>query len=189
MEIILSTFAGIGLSAASGFRIFIPFLVLGITSSTGYLDLDDNFKWISTTPAILVFAAFSISEILGYFNPWIDNMLDTITTPLSLIAGTVLSLSVITGINPILHFSIAVIIGGGISAEFQFLSVKARSVSSVFSGGYGNSVISGLELFFSVILSILSVFLPVIVFVIVIILMISLFIILKKAKTRLNEKF
>ncbi|MFZ1322839.1 MAG: DUF4126 domain-containing protein [Ignavibacteria bacterium] len=189
MENLLSIFIGIGLSAASGFRIFIPFLVLGITSTMGFVDLDDDFKWISTAPAIIVFAALTIAEIIGYFNPWIDNMLDTVATPLSIISGTILSLSVITGFDPLIQWSIAIIIGGGIAADFQFLSVKARSVSSVFSGGNGNPVISGLELVFSVILSILSIYLPVITFVIVIILMISLFIILRNAKARLNEKF
>lgn len=189
MENLLSIFLGIGLSAACGFRIFIPFLILGITSSMGLLDLDPNFEWISSTLFIIIFAAFSLAEIIGYFNPWIDNMLDTVATPLSIIAGIILSLSVITGFDPIIQWAIAIIIGGGITANFQFLSVKARSVSSVFSSGFGNPVISGLELLISIMLSILSILFPLIAFLFVIVLIVSLFVILRNAKARLNEKF
>ena len=37
-EILLTILMGIGLSAASGFRIFIPFFVVSIASLTGNLD-------------------------------------------------------------------------------------------------------------------------------------------------------
>lgn len=189
MENLISIFIGIGLSAASGFRIFIPFLILGIAVNMGLLNIDSSFVWLSSIQAVILFALATLIEVAGYFNPWVDNMLDTITTPFSIIAGTILSFSVITGIDPFFKLILSFIIGGLIAADFQFLSVKARSISSVFQGGLGNPFISGMELIFSILLSIFSILLPVTSFIIVITLMISLYVILKNAKARLNEKF
>jgi len=74
-EILLTILMGIGLSAASGFRIFIPFLVISIASLTGNLTLVDSFSWIGTYPALITFGMATVLEIAGYYIPWVDNIL------------------------------------------------------------------------------------------------------------------
>ncbi|MGH7790983.1 MAG: DUF4126 domain-containing protein, partial [Thermodesulfobacteriota bacterium] len=62
MDTLLSICLGIGLSAACGFRIFMPLLVMSIASLTGDLTLASGFEWIGTYPAVGTFAVASFLE-------------------------------------------------------------------------------------------------------------------------------
>ena len=66
METFLSILVGIGLSAACGFRVFVPLLVMSIASMSGHLTLSGGFLWIGTYPALLAFAVATMAEIAGY---------------------------------------------------------------------------------------------------------------------------
>ena len=46
MDTILSLMLGLGLAAAVGFRIFVPFLVVSLAAYTGHLDLSDGQDWL-----------------------------------------------------------------------------------------------------------------------------------------------
>jgi len=189
VEIVLSIILGIGLSAASGFRIFIPFLILSIAVSSGWVEVNENFSWLSGFPAMISFLAASIIETAGYFNPWMDNMLDTISTPAAIVSGTVLCLAVINENEFSLKLILALIFGGGVAVNIQFLTVKARSVSSVFTSGMGNQIIAGSELLLSVLISFAAIFYQIGTFMFISILIVILLKILKNAKSRLREKF
>lgn len=169
-EIILSILMGIGLSAASGFRIFIPFLVLSIASYTGNISLTDSFSWIGTLPALVTFGAATLIEIAGFYVPWIDNLLDTIASPAAVAAGIILTASVVTGMSPLLTWSLAVIAGGGIAGTIQALTGLTRATSSLTTGGLGNPAVSTVESGSSLTLSVIAVFIPFIAGVIVIVL-------------------
>ena len=62
MENLLSVCLGIGLSAACGFRVFIPLLVMSIASLAGHLALSDGFRWIGTYPARRQLSPVSLSQ-------------------------------------------------------------------------------------------------------------------------------
>lgn len=171
-EILLTILMGIGLSAASGFRIFIPFLVLSIVSLTGNLTLSDSFSWIGTVPALVTFGAATIFEIAGYFIPWVDNALDTITSPMAVIAGAVLMASVMTDISPLIKWTLAIIAGGGVAGTIQALTGVTRATSSFTTGGLGNPAISTLESGSAITLSAMAIFIPIITGIVVTILII-----------------
>ena len=161
-EIILSILMGIGLSAASGFRIFIPFLVLSIASYTGNISLADSFSWIGTLPALVTFGAATLIEIAGFYIPWIDNLLDTIASPAAVVAGIILTASVVTGMSPLLTWSLAIIAGGGIAGTIQALTGLTRATSSLTTGGLGNPAVSTVESGSSLTLSAIALFIPLI---------------------------
>ena len=167
-EIILSILMGIGLSAASGFRIFIPFLVLSIASYTGNISLADSFSWIGTLPALVTFGAATLIEIAGFYIPWIDNLLDTIASPAAVVAGIILTASVVTGMSPLLTWSLAIIAGGGIAGTIQALTGLTRATSSLTTGGLGNPAVSTVESGSSLTLSAIALFIPLIAGIIVI---------------------
>lgn len=171
-EIILTVLMGLGLSAAGGFRIFIPFLILSIASLTGNLELADSFNWIGTIPALVTFGAATIFEIAGYYIPWIDNALDTIASPIAVIAGIILMASVVTGVSPLLKWVLVVVAGGGVAGAFQALTGLTRITSSLTTGGLGNPAISTVESGSSITLAVLSIFIPLIAGIIVIALLI-----------------
>lgn len=174
MDLFIKIITGICFSAASGFRIFIPFLIIGIASYFGWADFGSSALWISNYPVFIIISVAAAVEVSGYYNPWIDNMLDLISTPLALFAGIILTASMISDINPVFKWVIAVIIGGGSSIYVQLLSVKARALSSNFSSGIGNPLIATIENLSSLIISILAVIIPRLSFLITIIIIITI---------------
>jgi len=172
-ETFIGILMGIGLSAATGFRIFIPFLIAGTASMAGYLNLSESFSWIGTTPALITFGAATVLEILAYYIPWVDNLLDSIASPLAVVAGAVIMVSVMTDIPPLIKWVLAIIAGGGVAGLIQSSTAVLRLTSSVTTGGVGNPAVSTTEAAGSAALSAAAVFIPVIAVIIVIILIIA----------------
>jgi len=171
-ELILSFLIGVGLSASVGFRIFIPFLVLSIFSLLGFVNLSSGFDWIGTYPALIAFGFASLVEVVAYFFPWFDNLLDTIAGPASIIAGALVMGSVLTDFTPLLKWSLAIIAGGGLAGTIQNSTGLLRLTSSTTTGGIANPVLSTTEAGASFSLSALAIFLPVVAFLLVLLLII-----------------
>jgi len=51
MEPVLAILIRIGLAAACGIRIFVPFLVISVAANSGHLALSPGFEWIGTEVA------------------------------------------------------------------------------------------------------------------------------------------
>src|SRR6476620_11485118 len=162
LEIAVSVALGVGLAAATGFRVFLPMLVLSIAANTGHLALADSFAWIGTLPALILLGVAAVVEIIAYYIPGVDNLLDTLATPAALVAGTVVSAAVITDLPPTVKWATAIIAGGGIAGLMQSTTALLRAKSTVFTGGLGNPVIATTELSGSLIVSILAIAAPLI---------------------------
>jgi hypothetical protein len=160
METILSLCIGIGLSAACGFRVFVPLLITSLASYSGHLTLSPGFQWIGSYPAVIAFSAATILEVAGYYVPWVDHLLDTIATPAAIVAGTVVTASFITDVSPFLHWTLAVIAGGSAAGFVQASTVMARGASTLTTGGLSNPLFATAELAGSVVTSILSLVAP-----------------------------
>ena len=147
----MSIMIGVALSATCGFRVFVPLLALNI--GTRALDADgqprielaDGFDWLSSDIALMVFLVATLFEIGGYYIPWIDNLLDTIASPASIVAGTVITASFVTGMDPWLQWLLGVIAGGGAAGAVQATTVVARAGSTVTTGGLGNPIVASVE--------------------------------------------
>ena len=163
MESFLSFLVGVGLSAACGFRVFVPLLVVSIASYTGHLHLSSGFEWMGSTAALIAFATATALEIVGYYVPWVDNLLDTIASPAAVIAGTLITASLVADMSPFLKWTLAVIAGGGIAGLVQGTTVLTRGGSSAGTGGLANPILATAELGGSLITSFLSLVVPVLV--------------------------
>lgn len=164
MEVFFSILIGLGLSAACGFRVFVPLLVMSLASRSdvGHLVLGDGFAWIGSDAALVAFGAATVLEIAGYYIPWVDNLLDAVATPTAIIAGILVSASAFTtDVSPFLKWSLAILAGGGTSAMFQGITAKARLISSFTTGGLGNPLVATIEAGGSAILAVLAITLPV----------------------------
>lgn len=161
MDTLLSICIGIGLSAACGFRVFVPPLVMSIASIYGHLNLSPNFEWMGTYPALVVFAIATCIEIAAYYIPFVDHLLDMVAAPLAIAAGTVVTASLIPDADPMLQWTVALIAGGGSAGTIQAFSGIARLASTVMTGGLGNSLIATIESGGSIILSGLAIAVPV----------------------------
>jgi Domain of unknown function (DUF4126) len=161
METFLSVCVGLGLAAACGFRVFVPLLALSVASFTGHVPLAPAFQWIGSGPALIAFSVATVLEIAGYYIPWVDHVLDSLATPAAVVAGTVITASMITQMSPFLHWTLALIAGGGIAGLVQTGTVVTRAASTSASGGLANPVVASVELGLSGLLSFLALALPV----------------------------
>ncbi len=155
---------GVGLAAACGFRIILPFLGLAIAGMNGVIPLAPEFQWIATRPAVIAFGTAAILEIAAYYVPWMDNLLDTLATPLAVAAGTVAAASVVD-LPPLVKWSLAIIAGGGMAGIVQTGTTILRGVSTVSTGGAGNFILSTAELAGALATTLLSLLLPLLAFV------------------------
>lgn len=160
METVLSVCLGVGLAAACGFRVFVPMLVLSAAVHAELVELGSSFQWLGSTTALVVFAVATVLEIAAYYIPWVDNALDTIAGPTAVVAGVVVTASVVTDMDPVLKWALAVIAGGGAAAAVQGLTSVVRGASSLTTGGLGNPVVSTAEAAGSAFFSVLAVFVP-----------------------------
>lgn len=160
MNLLMSIALGIGLSAAVGFRIFVPFTVMSVAALSGHLTLAPGFQWIGTWPALILLATATALEIAAYYIPWVDNALDSIATPAAVVAGAVVTASVVGDISPLLRWTLAIIAGGGVAGTVQTGTTLLRAGSSVSTGGLGNPLVNSMEVAGSASLSVLTIALP-----------------------------
>lgn len=160
---IISLLLGISLSAASGFRVFIPLLIMSIAALTGFLDLPTNFDWLGSNESLIVFAVASLLEIGAYYVPVLDNVLDTIATPLAAAVGAFITASTVPpDMSPLVQWTLAIIAGGGSAGLVKSLTSIFRIGSTTATGGLANPIFATLELISSIALSILAIALPII---------------------------
>src|SRR5262249_28036327 len=142
----LSIVLGVGLAAATGFRVFLPMLIVSGAAYTGHLPLADSFAWLGTSSALTMLGVAAVVEILAYYVPGVDNLLDSLATPAALVAGTIVSAAVMTDVPPMVKWTAAVIAGGGVAGLTQGATAMRRAKSTILTGGIGKAGIATAEL-------------------------------------------
>ena len=161
LEWILSLFAGVGLAAATGFRVFVPLLGMSVAGSLGILPLSSNFEWLSSPVAMGALAIATVLEVGTYFVPWLDNLMDTIAAPAAVGAGTIAAVSVLGDSSPFLTWAVAIVAGGGTAGVVHAGTSGARAISSATTGGVANPALALGELVASVSMTVLAILVPV----------------------------
>lgn len=179
-ETILSIFLGLGLAASAGFRVFLPLFVLSVASHFNMVPINESWAWIGGVPALITLGIAMITEILAYYIPFVDNLLDTVATPLAAIAGTAAMASTIVHLDPMVTWGLAIIAGGGTATAMQGMTSMTRLASSVKTAGVGNPVVSTAETGTAITLSSLAIFLPIIALIVVVLLFVLVFWLFKK---------
>jgi hypothetical protein len=164
LEFVVAICLGVGLSAACGFRVFVPLLGMSAAALAGQVGLSPEFEWVGTWPALACFATATVLEIAAYYVPWIDNALDTIATPAAVVAGTIVTAAVLGDAPPLVKWSAAVIAGGGMAGLVQTATVALRGTSSATTGGFANWIVATGELVASICTTLLALLVPVICF-------------------------
>jgi len=183
-SLISSILLAFGLSAACGFRIFIPPLTYGLLYKADLVQLGDGWYWIGNDWVIAVLALTALIEITGNLVPWVDNLLDVIATPTAIIAGTTLSAASLSEVDPGLKWMLSLMSGVLVTGGFQVTTVGLRGLSSVFTGGLINPIISLIEDIISLVISISIILFPILGILIVI--LIALF--LRRIYMRLKKR-
>jgi hypothetical protein len=162
---LVSIALGIGLAAATGFRIFIPLLVAAVAARFDVVPLGESFQWLASTPALLTLGTAAVFETLAYYIPGVDHALDVFAGPATLAAGIVASAAVMADIPPAVMWPVAVIAGGGAAGLTKGSTALLRAKSGVVTGGLANPVVSTVETVGATGISILAIAVPLLCFV------------------------
>lgn len=181
-ETIVSIIIGIGLAASVGFRIFVPLFALSLASFYGIIPLNETWQWVGSSTAILILGIATLVEILAYFIPWLDNLLDTIAVPLAAVAGTAVMVATVSNLDPTITWALAIIAGGGTATAIKGSTSTTRLASTATTAGIANPVISTVETGTSIVMAVLAIFLPIVALILVFIIVWLLFKVFKLIK-------
>lgn len=174
IDILVASSLGLGLAAASGFRVFIPPFLYGLFLRLDMVPISIPMtgisEWMASDIGLIILGVAMIVEILGYYVPWIDNLLDTIASPAAIIAGVMMMSSTLSDTHPALQWGASIIAGGGVSGTIQIGTVATRAVSTATTGGLGNPIVSTIEAGACIACTVLAILLPFIAVILVVVL-------------------
>lgn len=159
---VISVVIGLALAASCGFRVFVPLLVASIAAKTGVVSLADSFAWVGSWPAIVALSVATFAEVVAYYIPWFDNVLDTASVPTAAVAGTLASLALFGDLPPGLAWSLAAVGGGGSAGAISLGTAVVRGATSTVTVGTTNWLVSTGEWVTSTIASVLAIVVPVV---------------------------
>ena len=164
MDLYVALALGIGLAAASGFRVFMPPFLFGLATR---FDLNPAAlpdaglqDWMASDLGLLVLGAAVLCELLAYYIPWLDNLLDTIASPAAIFGGMLLMSTSLGELDPALRWSLSIIVGGTTSGTVQMSTVGVRALSTASTGGLGNPLVSTMEAGACLVCTVLTLLLP-----------------------------
>lgn len=180
LSYIIPAFIGIGLAAASGFRVFLPMFAVSLASYMGWIPMNENFHWLAGLPTLITTGIATVVEILAYYIPYVDHLLDTLSVPLATVAGSIMFASQFADLGTFPQWALALIAGGGTAAAISTGFAGTRAASTATTGGLGNSVVATTETAGAGILSVLAMATPIIAGIAAIILVIIVVVLGKK---------
>lgn len=160
MSLVLAIALGLGLATAAGLRVFVPVFGAGLAAFFGLVELSPAFEWLRQPIALLALGTATVAEVLAYYIPWFDHLLDTIATPTAVLSGILASAAVMVDMPPLMQWSIAIVGGGAAAGLMQIITVGLRLKSTVTTGSLANPLVSTAETFGSAGLVVLAVFVP-----------------------------
>lgn len=157
---LVSIAVGLGLAAACGFRVFLPLFLISLMSHLGFLQLAGTFEWMASLPALIAFGTATLLEVVAYYVPFVDNLLDTVATPAAILAGALAMMTQVGDHNPLFAYSLAAVAGAGAAGAVQGLTTITRQLSSLATAGFGNPILATAEAGLSVLMSLAAIFVP-----------------------------
>ena len=144
-ETFLAILTGLGLSVACGFRVFIPPLIASIAAHTGYLELAESFQWLGEWPTLIALSIATVGDVIAHEFPVVDDVLNVVEAPLVPIAATILSVSLLTDMDPLLKWGLAAIAGGGSAGALHVARSFLKSLLNASTAGVSTPVVSLVE--------------------------------------------
>lgn len=184
---LLSVFIGIGLAAATGFRVFLPMFAVSLASYLHWIPTNENFEWLSSLPALITTGIAMIAEILAYYIPFVDHLLDMVSISMATVAGSILFASQFTELGTFPQWALALIAGGGTAATISSGFAGIRAASTATTGGLGNPVVGTTETAGAGLMSFLAMAAPVIAAILAVITLVLIVFLGKKAWRKLKS--
>jgi hypothetical protein len=144
---ILPALLGVGLAAATGFRTFLPLLMLGLAARFQLFgtDLAPAMAWLESPPSLIALGLATGLELAADKIPAVDHVLSAVGTVVRPIAGAVAAAAAFTTLDPMVAAIAGLIIGAPAALAFHAAQAGTRVISSTATAGLGNPVVSILE--------------------------------------------
>jgi hypothetical protein len=155
---ILPALLGVGLAAATGFRTFLPLLMLGLAAKFQLfgVQLADAMSWLDSPAALIALGIATTVELAADKIPAVDHALSVVGTVIRPVAGAVAAGAAFSSFDPMIAAIAGLIIGAPTALAFHAAQASTRVVSTTTTAGLGNPVVSVLEditAFFTVLLA------------------------------------
>jgi len=162
---ILPALLGVGLAAATGFRTFLPLLMLGLAAKYQLfgVELADAMGWLDSTPALIALGIATVVELAADKIPAVDHFLSAIGTVIRPIAGAVAAGAAFAHFDPMVAAIAGLIIGAPTALAFHAAQASTRVVSTGTTLGLANPFISAAEDLAAVFTTLLAFLAPVLV--------------------------
>ncbi len=157
--IFLGTAAAFGLASAAGLNTTLPLFLVGVVARLGLLTLTPPFDALESDVALIGLGVLAALEVIADKIPGADSAVHAFQWPLTLAAGAILfasQQSMVKDVSPGLAILVGVLTAGGVHG----LRSLVRPAVNLGTMGLGGPVISGLEDFAAVGLTITSLFAP-----------------------------
>ena len=160
---VLPTLAlAIVLAASAGVRAWLPLLAVGVLARLEVIQLGNDFLFLASTQALVLFGVATVIEIVADKVPALDHGLDAVSTFLRPAAGALLTAGVVWQVNdPMWATIVGIAVGAPVAAAPHVAKSALRLVSSATTGGLANPVVSLLEDVLAALLVVLAVVVPI----------------------------
>lgn len=160
LQLALALCVGISLSAACGFRVFVPLLAVAVGMRCTGLTVNEHLAWLGSNTALVCLSVATVVEILAYYIPWVDNALDSVSTPLAMVAGAIVTTGLLPEMPDFAQWGIGIVAGAGAAGTVQLGTSATRGASSATTGGLTNCIVATAENVLSVLGSVLALLAP-----------------------------
>jgi hypothetical protein len=153
---------GVGLAATAGLRAWLPLLLAGALARFDVVSLGESFGFLSSTPALVLFAVATVVEIVADKIPAVDHVLDLVSTVVRPAAGALLAASALYQVNdPLIAVVIGICVGAPVALGPHVAKSAFRAASSATTAGIANPIVSFVEDGLAIALFVLAVVLPI----------------------------
>jgi hypothetical protein len=170
---VLEALTGTGLAASAGLNAYVPLLVMGLLARfTGAVHLPGGWAWLSNGWVLLILAVLLSIEVVADKVPVVDHVNDVVQTVVRPTAGGLAfgagsESRTVTVSDPGSFFAshqwVPVVAGILIAFCVHGVKATARPVVNISTAGFGAPIVSTIEDFGSVAMSLLALLLPVLV--------------------------
>ncbi len=120
---------GVLFSLSAGVRITLPLLALNLLAYHHVVTLPANLAWMGREQTLVLLGVAFIAETLIHFVPVVGTTVKAISTPLTFVAGTLLMAVPLDDKTPLVQWTLAGIVGGGL-ATLTHAGVTSLRVAS-----------------------------------------------------------
>ncbi|MCC7267942.1 MAG: DUF4126 domain-containing protein [Caulobacteraceae bacterium] len=144
MDLLLGICLALGLSAASGFRVFLPLLAIALADRFGFsgISLGPDFAWASSNMALTALIGATVLEFVADKIPVIDNAIDSVGVFIRPFIGAAVGYAAMQQADPALAPLVAIIASGITTTPISLMKATGRGISTATTAGLSSPVIS-----------------------------------------------